>query len=101
VLKGDVLSSGIWCPGSSLREIGLLATLGFSARLTTGGPTFTEGSRLSSPDLRGGGGEGGCVGRSIGDFLASTIGVWGRLGILKCPGEDLPEATDVGESVER
>ena len=60
VLNGEVLScelsTGV---GSTFRDIGLLATLGFSVRLTAGGAAFTAASRLNSPDLRGGGGDGG------------------------------------------
>lgn len=68
-----------------------------------GGGAAFEGSRLSSPDLRGGGGEGGREGGSDGDFPGSKIGVCGLLGILKCLGEDVPdeEVTGVCSSVER
>ena len=67
VLNGEDLSlkerGGI---GSSLgastradRDTGLLLILGFSDLLTSGGIPLNDISRLSSPDLRGGGGEGG------------------------------------------
>ena len=41
------------------RDTGLLLILGFSDLLTSGGIPLNDISRLSSPDLRGGGGEGG------------------------------------------
>jgi hypothetical protein len=104
VLKGDdfsVVPRG--GPGSSVvasvrnaRATGLLAILGFSARLTGGGGALKEASRRSSPDLRGGGGEGGLDAESWGDFPGSRRGVLGLLGILKCLGEDPPEAADNG-----
>jgi hypothetical protein len=68
----------------------LPATLGFSARLTAGGP-LAAASRLSSADLRGGGGDGGRDDGKDGDLVGSTAGVWGLLGILKGFGEDVPE----------
>jgi hypothetical protein len=71
----------------SLNCMGLLAIFGFSARFTGGGPFLNDGSRLSSPDLRGGGGDGGCEADSLGDFPGSNNGVCGLLGILKCFGE--------------
>jgi hypothetical protein len=89
---------------ASLRNIrakGLLAILGFSARLTGGGGALKEASRLNSPDRRGGGGEGGLDAESLGDFPGSKRGVLGLLGILKCLGEDPPETADNGVSVVR
>lgn len=79
----------------------MLAILGFSARFTGGGATLLKVSRLSSPDLRGGGGEGGWdEGRGC-DFVCSKRGVWGLLGILKCLGEDDPEVEESGASADR
>lgn len=76
------------------------ATFGFSARFTGGG-TILEGiSRLISPDLRGGGGEGGCEGVNFGDLVESSVGVWDLLGIRKCLGEPVPEF-NVGVLVDR
>jgi len=95
-------------PGSSVvnsvrnvRARGLLAILGFSARLTGGGGALKEASRLNSADRRGGGGEGGLDARSLGDFPGSRRGVLGLLGILKCLGEDPPETADNWVSVVR
>lgn len=60
VLNGEDLSCELYTgAGSTFRDIGLLATLGFSALLTTGGAGLGVASRRNSPDLRGGGGEGG------------------------------------------
>jgi hypothetical protein len=84
----------------NVRAIGLLAILGFSARLTGGG-ALKEASRRNSPDLLGGGGEGGLDAESLGDFPGSRRGVPGLLGILKCLGEELPETADKGVSVDR
>lgn len=58
---------------------------GFSARLIGGGTGLCPSSRslLSSTDLLGGGGEGGCDGVRRGDFRGSTTGVCERLGVLK------------------
>jgi hypothetical protein len=52
------------------RATGLLAIFGFSD-LFTGGGTFDTASRRNSPDLRGGGGDGGCEAESLGDLLGS------------------------------
>lgn len=72
---------------------GLLAIFGFSDLLTGGGGLKdADASLLISPDLRGGGGDGGRDGESFGDLVDSTIGVCGRLGILKCLGEFVPLA---------
>ena len=90
VLNGDVRSLmfrgvlGTSCVISvTARAIGLLAIFGFSDRLTGGGGALKvmDESLLISPDLRGGGGEGGRDGDSLGDF-ASIMGVCGLLGIL-------------------
>lgn len=56
-------------------------------------------SRLNSPDRRGGGGSGGCVTATEGDFRISIIGVCGLLGIRKCRGDDgaVAEGEDEGE----
>lgn len=59
------------------------------------------GSRRNSPDLRGGGGEGGRDAGSLGDLPASKRGVDGRLGILKCLGDEPPGTADNGLSTER
>ena len=60
MLNGDDFSSYLRAdPSSSLSPVGLEAILGFSERLTGGGPGFVGASLLNSPDLRGGGGEGG------------------------------------------
>jgi len=81
--------------------------LGLSARLTGGGFGFAGASRtsrvslLNSPDLRGGGGEGGCEGCILGDLPGSKCGVLGLLGILKFLGDALPEDADNGESAWR
>jgi hypothetical protein len=86
----------------NVRAIGLLAILGFSDRLTGGGGALKEASRLNSPDLRGGGGEGGLDAESFGDFPGSGRGVLGLLGIRKCLGEDPPETVaDNGLEVDR
>lgn len=58
-------------------------------------------SRRYSPDLRCGGGEGGKDAGSLGDLPGSKRGVDGRLGILKCLGEEPADAADRGLSVER
>jgi hypothetical protein len=79
----------------------LWAILGFSARLTGGGATLLEASRLNSPDLRGGGGDGGREEDREGVFICSKRGVWGLLGILKCLGEDDPEVEESGASADR
>jgi hypothetical protein len=109
VLNGEDLSAGRGGPGSSVvasvrnvNAIGLLAILGFSALLTGGGALFMkEASRRNSPDLLGGGGEGGLDAESLGDFPGSKRGVPGLLGILKCLGEELPDTLDKGVSVDR
>lgn len=80
---------------------GLLPTFGFSARLTGGGPGFCETSRLCSPDLLGGGGEGGFDGGSEWDLPGSRRGVCGLLGILKCLGEEAPEVEDNGAPADK
>ena len=59
--------------------------VGFSARLMGGG-TGLGGSRLNSPDRRGGGGDGGL---DRGDSLESGDGEWIRLGVLYVLGEAL------------
>lgn len=57
-----------------------------------------EESLLNSPDLRGGGGEGGI----FGDFRGSRRGVFGRLGIRKCLGEEAAEDdAERGPSVDK
>jgi len=68
---------------------------GFSARFIGGGVglvSLVSRSLLSSADRRGGGGDGGWEGTSLGDLRGSRIGVCGRLGILNCfecpPGEE-------------
>lgn len=58
-------------------------------------------SLRNSPDLRGGGGSGGCEGNSEGDLLGSKTGVCALLGILKCRGDDGPDAELVGKSAVR
>jgi hypothetical protein len=74
---------------------------GLSARFTGGG-TIRIGSRrsrLSSADLRGGGGDGGCEGLSCGDRPRSiVVGVCGRLGILNARGDTIGEAGFTRES---
>lgn len=84
-------------------EVGLLAILGFSDLLTGGGRgLYVDSRRTISPDLRGGGGDGGCDGVSEGDLLGSNRGVCGLLGIRKCLGEEAPEVAEMGVlSVER
>ena len=77
--------------------IDLLDIFGFSARFTGGGAPLNDDSLLISPDLLGGGGEGG----GLGDFLESRRGVLGRLGIRKCLGEEPPEDAERGASVDR
>lgn len=59
-------------------DIDLLAILGFSARLTGGGGALAlvvGGSLRNSPDLRGGGGEGGRDAGNLGDLPGSRRGV--------------------------
>lgn len=99
-MNGDALSStGREDAGISVvtsvtdNEEGLLAIFGFSARLIGGGIALKlwETSLRISPDLRGGGGEGGREGKSLGEFVDSIIGVCGLLGILKCRGEFVPD----------
>ena len=53
-----------------------------SALLAGGGGGCFVFSRSSSPDLRGGGGDGGCELESLGDLPGSRMGVVLRLGIL-------------------
>ena len=110
VLNGDDLSveprggpgSRVIASVRNVRAKGLLAILGFSARFTGGGAALTEGSGLlNSPDLLGGGGEGGLDAESLGDLPGSNRGVLGLLGILKCRGEETPEAAERGSFVER
>ena len=109
VLNGEDLSAKRGGPGSRVvasvrkfRAIGLLAILGFSARLTGGGPLFaSELSRRNSPDLLGGGGEGGPDAESLGDFPGSRRGVPGLLGIRKFLGEEVVVTADRGVSVDR
>jgi hypothetical protein len=84
-----------------LKPTGLLDILGLSARLIGGGPTLKEESLLSSPDRLGGGGEGGSEDGLEGGFLESNRGVFDRLGILKCPGEELPDGAEKGASVDK
>ena len=107
MLNGEDLSVERGGPGSSVvvsernvRAMGLLAILGFSARLTGGG-ALKEASRRNSPDLLGGGGEGGLEAESLGDLPGSSRGVPGLLGILKCLGEEPPETADDGTSVDK
>lgn len=108
VLKGDVcLLAGCGVRGArvvtSVTEsaIGLLAIFGFSDLLIGGGGlNVMDVSLLISPDLRGGGGEGGLDGDNFGDLAESIIGVCGRLGILKFLGELVP-VEDGGASVDR
>jgi hypothetical protein len=110
VLKGDDLSLAVsfWLEATKLlvsefipNLTGLFPILGFSARLTGGGPGFCGASRLCSPDLLGGGGEGGCEGGREFDLPGSRRGVFGLLEILKCLGEDVPGVADNGASMER
>lgn len=110
VLNGDDLSIEVWFWTGAARFLlsmfiakftGLLPILGFSARLTGGGPAFGGASRLCSPDLLGGGGDGGWDGGREGDLPGSRRGVCGLLGILKCLGEEDPEAADSGASVDK
>lgn len=61
---------------------------GFSARFMGGG-TGLGGSRLNSPDRRGGGGDGGLEPPGRGVNLESGVGECDRLGILKVRGEAL------------
>jgi hypothetical protein len=86
VLNGEAFSSnnsrfaGVRAEGSTLlpRTDCLLDIMGFSARLTWGGGPFeflAEASRRSSPDLRGGGGSGGCTAGNVSDFRGSSNGV--------------------------
>lgn len=89
------------------REMVLLLILGLSARFTGGGLGFVAASwtsltsLLNSPDLRGGGGEGGREEDTLGGLPDSTRGVLGLLGSLKCLGDAPPEEADRGESVVR
>lgn len=109
VPNGEACSSGngdkIAVVASDLApsEMGLLEILGFSDLLTGGGRgLYVDSRRIISPDLRGGGGDGGCDGVSEGDLLGSSRGVCGLLGIRKCLGEEVPEVADMGVlSVER
>lgn len=109
VLNGEDLSARRGGPGSRVvasarkfRAIGLLAILGFSARLIGGGTLFIkELSRRNSPDLLGGGGEGGPDAESLGDFPGSRRGVPGLLGIRKFLGEEVVVTADRGVSVDR
>lgn len=67
MLNGDVFSIGIctdigakFTPSAlEPKPIGLLDILGLSARFMGGGPALKEEFLLTSPDLLGGGGEGG------------------------------------------
>jgi len=91
LLKGDRLSAarGI-ASKAGLRSpdmAGCAGILGFSRRLMGGGAWRFSRSLLSSADLLGGGGEGGCEGESLGDRRGSSVGVCGRLGILNWRGE--------------
>lgn len=109
VLNGEDLSARRGGPGSRVvasarkfRAIGLLAILGFSARLIGGGTLFIkELSRRNSPDLLGGGGEGGADAEILGDFPGSRRGVPGLLGIRKFLGEEVVVTADRGVSVDR
>jgi len=103
VLKGDDPPAGPRVPGSRVSTTGLLAILGFSERLIGGGVGLRDTSLLISPDLLGGGGDGGRAGRvdNEEDLPISTVGVCGRLGNLKWPGEDLPDVAEIGLSAER
>lgn len=98
--KGETFSlarfrtSGVGWVGCENRVKRAAPISGFSARFTGGGtglaPSLVSRSRLnspdrlgSSPDRRGGGGEGGCEGDRRGDLLrGSSTGVRGRLGDL-------------------
>jgi hypothetical protein len=109
VLNGEDLSARRGGLGSRVvasvrkfRAIGLLAILGFSALLIGGGALFMkELSRRNSPDLLGGGGEGGPDAESLGDFPGSRRGVPGLLGIRKFLGEEVVVTADRGVSVDR
>lgn len=78
MLNGDIslfelfgrLGSSVVASVRKVNANGLLAIFGLSALFTAGG-TLIDPSRRNSPDLRGGGGEGGCDGDSFGDLLAS------------------------------
>lgn len=90
VLKGDVFSCGLYCgAGSGCRDMGLLAILGFSALLIVGGALLVA-SRRNSPDLRGGGGDGGRDRGREGDLAGSKPGESDLLGILNGLGEGVP-----------
>lgn len=85
---------------AATNEFGLFAIFGFSALLTSGGTIlFSDGSRLTSPDRRGGGGEGGRDCTNFGAFAKSIFGVCGLLGIRKLFAD--PGPADSGTSVER
>jgi hypothetical protein len=78
----------------------LLAILGFSALLIAGGALLAA-SRRNSPDLRGGGGDGGRERGRDGDLAGSKPGESDLLGILKCLGEDVTGDEAVIVSAER
>lgn len=94
LLKGEILSLGrlgTWAGelGCEKSEKRAAPISGFSARLTGGGmvglPTsLFSRSLLSSPDRRGGGGDGGFEGVGRADTPDSWTGVRGRPGILNC-----------------
>ena len=108
LLKGETLSLARlgtlagWL-GCEKREKRAAPISGFSARLTGGGiprpASLFSRSRLSSPDRRGGGGDGGCVGARRGDTRGSRTGVRGRLGILNCFVADAVDGDLTRESV--
>lgn len=82
LLKGDVVAwidraCSLW-PFWGAEEEGFGGMTGFSARLMGGG-TGLGGSRLNSPDRRGGGGDGGL---DRGVNLDSGVGEWLWLGAL-------------------
>lgn len=109
LLNGDVFSIGIWTEigakftlsALELKPTGLLDILGLSARLIGGGPTLKEEFLLTSPDRLGGGGEGGSEDGYEGEFLVSDKGVLDRLGILKCPWEEVLDEAEKGASVDK
>jgi hypothetical protein len=81
-LRGLRSRAGLGSPNTEVLE----AAEGFSARLMGGGKAL-ESCLFSSPDLRGGGGDGGCEAVNRGDLRGSRTGVCGRLGILNGRGD--------------
>jgi hypothetical protein len=98
-LYGDTGANAI-NSGLNPGTIGLFPILGLSALLTGGGRGLKTDSLLTSPDLRGGGGDGGLDADNEGDLPASS-GVLGRLGIRKCLGEEPPGLGEKEASVDR